>query len=188
MPNIASAHFPWLIVDKDAKPVLFFGEDMSDRTYHLPQSPKAFPLQYVFANDESKELDLKPIETEELIGLVSNQPVEKTGCVFGTQTFGNYHGTKLTFFVQHFLGEGPQHWQSLSADMAMKADLQPHDDGIRVTILWNEKPLAETEVRLSSEDGQEQGKSKTDSDGSFVFTGKQLKPGLHAVMAGFEDL
>jgi N-acetylneuraminic acid mutarotase len=186
-PNFASAHFPWLITDKDAKPVLFFGEDLSDRAYPMPKSLSAFPLKHVNTRNTSEALSLQPTETETLVGLVATRPVEPTGCIFGTQTFGNYHGTKLVYYVQHFLSDDPQDWQGPPDTMAMAARIKPHEDGIRVTVVWNEKPLGDAEVTLSSEDGKEQGKSKTDAEGSVVFTGKQLKPGLHAVMVGWKD-
>jgi N-acetylneuraminic acid mutarotase len=187
VPNLVSAHFPWLILDDDAKPVLFFGEDLSDRAYHLPESLAAFSLDHVIEDGKPEQLSLKPVETDELVGLIASQPIKPLGCVFGTQTFGNYHGTKLVYYVQHFLGEDSKQWKCPAAEMALKADIEPHEDGIRVTVLWDQKPLADVEVKLSCDDGAEQGIAKTNSDGCVVFTGKQLKTGLHGIMVGFND-
>jgi hypothetical protein len=185
--NIASAHFPWVMLNDESKPVLFFGEDLSDRTYHLPKSLSAFPLKHFNESDKSHLIQMHPFESEKLIGLVASESINRTGCVFGTYTYGNFRGSKLVYYVQHFPGDDPQQWQCPPSESGLQAQIQPHDDGIRVTINWNQKPLADAEVRLSASDGDEHGLASTHPDGSVTFTGEQLKQGLNAIMVGYID-
>ncbi len=188
VPNLASAHFPWLMVDDEGKPVLFFGEDLSDRTYHLPKNLVAFPLkQHTNASDEATVLKLNSVESETLVGLVAAEAVKPNGCIFGTETYGNYRGTKLVYFVQHCLGDDPNAWQGPPNDVALQAKLQPQGDVVHVTVLWNQKPLVDAEVKLSCAEGHEEGSAKTDANGSVTFTGEQLEKGLNALMVGFTD-
>lgn len=187
IPSVALAHFPWLMVNDDGKPVLFFGEDLSDRTYHLPENLAAFPLQRVAKDAKANDLQMQSVESETLVGLVATESVDPVGCIVGTQTYGNYHGTKLVYYVQHCLGNDPKTWQDQPIADGLQAQFKPHDDGLRVSFSWNQKPLAEAAVKLSSSNGQEQGSATTDADGSVTFAGEQLKGGLNAVMVGFTD-
>lgn len=187
IPSIANAHFPWLMVNDDGKPALFFGEDLSDRTYHLPKNLASFPLKQIGDSNETHDLKMDLVESETHVGLVATDSVAANGCIVGTQTYGNYHGTKLVYFVQHCLGSDPQHWQLPPSDDALQANIEPYENGVKVLVTWNKKPLAESEVKLSSEDGNEQGSAKTDGKGVVTFTGKQLRIGLNAIMVGFTD-
>ncbi len=187
LPHKASAHFPWLMVNDDGKLALFFGEDLSDQTYHLPKGLAAFPLKQANGSDNVKELKLNAVESDALVGLVTAEPITIEGCVYGTQTYGNYHGTKLVYFVQHLLSDRAKHWPSPPRDFGFQAKLQPQDGGVRVTVLWDQKPLADAEVNLSSGDGEENGTAKTDSEGTVTFRDEQLKKGLNAVVVGFTD-
>ncbi len=187
VPHVASAHFPWLIVNEHGKPVLFFGEDLSDRTYDLPKSLEAFPLKQIGNGDETHDLKMSPIESDTLVGLVANDTIQAKGCIVGTQTYGNYHGAKLVYFVQHYLGSDPQDWRTSPSHAALHCDIQPDAKGVKVQVTWNEKPLVDAGVTLSSEEGKEQGSATTDGKGEVTFTGEQLQHGLNAIMVGFTD-
>ncbi|MFG0262709.1 MAG: kelch repeat-containing protein [Novipirellula sp. JB048] len=186
-PGAALAHFPWLILNQDGKPVLFFGEDLSDRTYHLPKSLAAFPLAQITGDSKTKSLKMQPVESDTLVGLVATESIDAEGCIVGTQTYGNYHGTKLVYFVQHCLGNDPANWQSTPREKGLHAKIEEQDGGVCVTVLWNQKPLADVDLKLSSEDGQEQGAATTDAEGRVTFSGSQVSTGLNAIMVGFTD-
>ncbi len=187
LPNLASAHFPWLMINDEAKPVLFFGEDLSDRTYHLPKNLAAFPLKHSIGSGNTHELTMQSIESETLVGLTATESLKPEGCLFGTQIYGNYHGTKLVYFVQHFLGDDPKKWQSPPSDFNLQAKLEPLQDGIRVSVFWDQKPLADAQVKLSCNEGHEEGSATTDASGVVTFSGEQVEDGLNAIMVGFAD-
>lgn len=186
------AHFPWLALDDEGKPILFFGEGLNDRTYHLPESMTHFELKHARGDDESESLKLQPVSTDDLVGLQAAEAVEPTGCIYGTQTYGIYHGSKLVYYVQHFPSSNPATWttpatEGNSGGDQLRAKITATDEGIRVLVLWQEKPLPNAEVKLFCDEGHEEGSAKTNDDGVVTFTSKQVEPGLNAIMVGFTD-
>ncbi|WP_372724314.1 kelch repeat-containing protein [Novipirellula sp.] len=191
-PTPVHAHFPWLAQNDQGKPILFFGEGLDDRTYHLPESMKAFELWQTDGNSAPKSLTLQTVSTDDLVGLQAADAVAKTGCIYGTQTYGIYHGSKLVYHVQHFPSPDPATWttppaEGKSGGNQLRAEIKAVDEGIRVLVLWQQKPLPNAEVKLFCDEGHEEGSAKTNDDGVVTFSSKQVEPGLNAIMVGFTD-
>ncbi|TWU17372.1 N-acetylneuraminate epimerase [Novipirellula galeiformis] len=183
----AEAHFPWLAVDGEGKPVLFFGEDLSDRTYPFPDSMREFKIQQRDKAGQSQRFEMKPVSTETLVGLKASESAKSEGSLYGTQPYGIYHGSKLVYFVQHFPGSGPSTWIDSASDSMLRASITPHGDGIRVAVHWNDQPLTNVEVKLFCREGHQEAAAKTSEQGVVTFTGDELEAGLNAVMVGFTD-
>ncbi|EMI20460.1 Kelch repeat type 1-containing protein [Rhodopirellula maiorica SM1] len=186
-PQSANAHFPWLALDDEGKPILFFGEGLDDRTYHLPESMSQFELKHAHSKDQTKPLQLQPVSTDDLVGLRSAHSVKPTGCIYGTQTYGVYHGSKLVYYVQHFPSLDPATWTTGNIPNKLRAKVTADKDGIQVSVFWQEKPLSDAEVKLFCDEGHEEGSAKTDENGVVTFTNQQVEPGLNAILVGFTD-
>lgn len=184
----ADAHFPWLTIDASRHPVLFFGEDVTDRTYHLPESLSEYPLAHVTADGKRQPLKMLPIDTDDLIGLRSTTSVPTLGSIIGSQTYGLMRGSKLVYYTQHLLSDDTSKWSTDAIDgLDLQASVSPHDDGIRVVVRWQGKPLPKVDVKLYCDDGHEEGAATTDDQGAVIFVAKQLEAGMNALRVGFTD-
>ncbi|MEM9588479.1 MAG: kelch repeat-containing protein [Planctomycetota bacterium] len=183
--STASAHFPWLASDEKGKAVFWFGESITERTYHLPE--KVAGIQLV-PQGADKPVEMEEVDTDDLIGMVSTSPLDREKELAGSVTYGLYHGTKLTYHVEHLPHQSPQDWPS---EPRKNADLQTiitsTGNGVSVVVLKHGKPLADVGVKLFCEDGHEEGYGKTDNAGLITFTGNEVESGLNAIMVGVTD-
>jgi hypothetical protein len=178
------AHFPWLDVDKEGKAVLFFGETPAERDYKLPESIASAKLFAVEADQSKKPVELNKVETDDFIGLVSNEPVAKEADLASQVTYGIYHGTLLTYHLQHQGKLATTHSADSKAAEGLAASIVDTDSGVDVYVSFNGKPLAKADVKLFCEEGHEEGEATTDKDGKVSFTDKQVEEGLNAVLVG----
>lgn len=183
----ARAHFSWLIVDDGGHAVYFFGESIADRTYHLPERLADVDVEQRDVNGKATAIKLAPVETDDLVGRRSEKAVSGTGTLVASGSYGVYHGTKLTYYNQHFLGDSKA-WSSKPAeDLLLQTILEADAAGLRVTLLWKGKPLADTEVKLFCSEGDEEANATTGNDGKVLFDTTDIEAGLGAVMASFVD-
>lgn len=181
----AAAHFPWLATDDEGHAVLWFGEGLDDRTYHMPEAVAKVEIRR--GGDETP-LKMQAVDSEAFVGLRSVEPVEGDDELFATVTYGLYHGTKLTYHVEHLPGPGGQRL----ADRAREAEMQTvlarqADGGLAVSLLRDGKPVSGAAIKLFSGDGRERAVAESDSDGRVRFPASAVQPGLNAVMAGVTD-
>lgn len=183
----AEAHFPWLDKAADGKVVLFFGEDLTDRTYHLPESLQAFPLQH-HHDGQVTDLELVAVDTDAMVGLQSADPAAADGLVYGEKVYGDFRGSTLVYYVQHFLGADPQAWSKLSAGgEGLQVSLAPAESGLAATVLWHGKPLPAVDVKLFCADGHEEASKTTNAEGVVAFAKDDLEGGLNALMVGLTE-
>ncbi|QDV70505.1 N-acetylneuraminate epimerase precursor [Rosistilla carotiformis] len=188
MSSQATAHFPWLAIDDDRHPILYFGEDVTDRQYHLPESLAEYPLAHLDADGKRTALSMQPIDNDDLIGLRAEAAVPASGSIVGSQTYGLMRGSKLVYYTQQLLDTDPAKWaKTAPAGIDLAASLIPQEDGIRVAVTFKGKPLPEVDVKLYCDDGDEEGSATTDDQGAVVFTAKQLESGYNALRVGFTD-
>ena len=193
--SIAEAHFPWLVTNDQGHAEMWFGESLDDRTYPMPAKVKAIPIHGASAKQAIK---MQAIKSDDLVGLESAKPVDGHQEIAGTVTYGLYHGTRLTYHVEHLSGSDPHKWPTTArpgaalqtivvpSDKAIK-DKGISDEGITVTVLHQGKPLAKTEVKLHCEEGHEEASRKTDSNGIVRFSSSEVEPGLNAVVIGLTE-
>lgn len=187
-PTTALAHFPWLDVNESGRVELFFGEDLTDRTYHLPESMADYSVE-VADKDSRTSVALQNVSTDSFVGLVSGDQIGKTvGTIEGTTTYGIYHGSKLVYSTQHFLGTNPTGWQAesrLPLNVAVTAgDESETPGGIRVTVWADGKPADGLDVKLYSAKGVQEDSQTSAADGSVQFAAAKLRLGLNAIVVG----
>ncbi|QDT70279.1 Kelch motif protein [Planctomycetes bacterium MalM25] len=178
----ACAHFPWLYVNDDAYPRLFFGEGLSDRDYHLPESVEGAEIHQSAIDAPAKLLTMEGLEEEGFFGLEGEDPIEPRGRLTTTIVYGSYHGSKLTYYAQHFPAEAPQAWPAAGDDAKFQATLGVAGDELVATILWDGEPAAATGVTLSNEVGGEGVSTKTDAEGIARFPLDKVHDGLNGLM------
>ncbi len=66
LTSVSQAHFPWLVKDKEGKAVLYFGENLADKTYKIPDSIASAKIFATNAKGESREVATQRVETTEL--------------------------------------------------------------------------------------------------------------------------
>ncbi len=180
--STANAHYPWLAKSSDGKAILFFGETPADRTYKLPQSIAGAK---VFTDSKAEQpIEVVATESDDLIGLVSKEPVAKDASLISKVTFGIYHGTKLDYYVQHQGGALPSAKPSSADAKGLHACAVDTDKGVDVFVHFNGKPTKHAEVKLYCQEGHEEAKATTDEDGKVSFTDKEVEEGLNAILVG----
>ncbi len=185
--STAVAHFPWLVRTEDGKAAYFFGENLADRTYHLPESIAKAEVQLLAQGQAPAPLQLVAVDTDSLVGLVSKDKVPADAQLCSQVTFGVYHGARLDYYTQHHAGKLPQGRgadQAKEHTLRLSAELVATPTGVDAYVSWDGKPLADAEVKLHSADGSAQGQATTDASGKASFEHKQIHEGLNGILVG----
>lgn len=184
----SAAHFPWLFVTEESHPRLFFGEGLADRDYHLPEAVAAAEVWQAAIDAPNKALKLEPLEEKGFVGLEGEDPIEPRGRLQTTVVYGSYHGSKLTYYAQHFPDEAPAAWPTApAAEQRMQARLTVESGRLRATVLLDGKPLAGVEATLSHEDGGPGSGDTTDDEGVAEFELAKVQEGLNGLMVMHVD-
>lgn len=186
--NSALAHFPWLVRTEDGKAAYFFGDNVADRTYHLPETIAKAEVQLVSGGAEPTQLRLIAVDEDSLVGLVSEDEIPADAQLCSQVTFGIYHGARLDYYTQHQAGKLPtsrEAYQPNPCPLRLMAELVDTQTGVDAYISWDGKPLADAEVKLCSADGSEQGEATTDAAGKVSFDDKQIQDGLNGIVVGY---
>lgn len=187
MTSACQAHFPWLIKDKDGKAVLYFGENLADKTYKIPDSIAGAKILATNNLGELNEVATQRVETSELVGLVSAEPVAPATHISTEVTFGIYNGGRLNYYCNHVdINTKPVDPKpaSKSKPPRLSAKVVATPSGVDVYATWDDKPLKDVEVKLYCAEGHEEGNAKTDAEGKVSFTHKQVEDGLNGIMFG----
>lgn len=183
-PITSQAHFPWLTVDDNGQAIMFFGEGLQDRTYHLPESIAKAELVWHLANTADK-LEMLQVDEEKFVGLKSKQSIKPTGLLAMQVVYGDFQGMQLIYYAQHNLGDAKQWNKEPIKNQKLQAIVRMQDDGgSECQIVWEGKPLADADVTLFCEEGHEEGKAKTNAAGVVVFSKAQVEDGLNAILVG----
>jgi hypothetical protein len=183
----ARAHFPWLVVAEDANAVLFFGESPADRAYKLPESLADAKVYCVDTQGTRTDVPLQATETEKLIGLVSEKPVDRAAQLRSEVTYGVYHGMLLKYYLAHYGAELPKELPAsvpaatdgerdavTAKPTALQAQLAKSADGLAVRVTWQGKPLQNAKVQLFADDGRETASAQTNAEGQVSFANSKL--------------
>ncbi|TWU35738.1 N-acetylneuraminate epimerase precursor [Novipirellula aureliae] len=179
------AHFPFLTTDDDGHATMWFGTSIDDQTYPMPENIQSIELS---SQNIEKPVATSPVDSDSLVGIRSQAPIELNAEIFGTTTYGLYHGTKLTYHVEHLPQSDPKTWPTEPrSESALQTTIRPTDEGIEVHVFKGKEPLADTDVKLFRDESSESVEQTTDAAGSVRFAANALQAGLNVVMVGIQD-
>lgn len=184
----AYAHFPWLVRNDAGKAEYFFGENLADRTYHMPDSLADAAVVVLQDDGEAKPLSLVALANDDFVGRVCTETIPASASLRSEATFGIYHGTLLTYFTKYqgSVENSKDSFATAAAKDSPKLDARVGKsvDGVDVLIIKEGKPLAAAKVSLLSSAGEKIAEAVTGDWGIASFNFDQLGPGLNAIMTG----
>jgi hypothetical protein len=183
--NRAEAHFPFLAPDGEGNVVMFFGENLADRSYHLPAAIENSKLIRVGSNQSRQELDSKKVDSEKFVGLVAPVKLQSGDLVAAHATYGIYHGSRLDYYCVYLSAIEPSDSPTtVQTDHPLVARLSENAEGVQVEIRWHGEPVSGASVSLSDKDGQARVQGKTNREGQMTLSLKDLESGLNALVIG----
>jgi uncharacterized GH25 family protein len=185
LAQVGQAHFLWVkTITENDKPhaFLFFGENVLDEAYHLPESLADTKVWRRTADGRRAELPLKPWEGEDRIGLGAPLSGEPAYVLEASKQYGVYGTALLTYWAKHVHAETTEQFNAAGASRELKLEIVPRVEGneLVLTVNWDGKPLAGAEVTVAVGDA-EPAEMKTNDAGRVT-----LKPegtGLVGVLA-----
>lgn len=164
MPTVASAHFPWLMVDQDNRAVLFFSEGIHEREYHTPDAVAQAEVSLV-TDDQRNVLQMPAVVEDGFDGRRSQSPTPDGARLVSVIQYGVYHGTLLRYAAKH----QPLGQESADSGLPLDASVTPAEEGgLAVHVAWQKEPLAGVDVSLTDAEGQAHD-AKTDDQGAATF-------------------
>ncbi len=165
------AHFPWIALDKQGHALLFFSESPTDRDYHLPESVlQAKVTAHNAGHKEPQPIEFVTLESGDVTGTRSKEPIGRSSTLSTSFTYGNYHGTLLKYYAQLLPPIGSKEAAAPSAgSTSLSASITATKLGMEVTVRWDGKPLAGAGVTIIDAEG-EQFEDKTNADGKVSFS------------------
>jgi hypothetical protein len=185
--SVSHAHFPWLIKDKEGKAVLYFGENLADKTYKIPSSIAAAKIVGTDEQGAMMEVKTTRVETSDLVGLVSSEPQPHLTSLSAEVTFGIYNGGRLNYYCNHVAinpNAAVSSEKSASNSPRLSTRIVGNSKGIDVYAFLDGKPLKDVEIKLFCAEGHEEGSETTDMEGKVSFSKKQVEAGINGIMFG----
>jgi uncharacterized GH25 family protein len=168
-----NAHFLWVkTVTENDKPhaFLFFGENVLDEAYHLPESLADTKVWYRTGKAKRSELPLKPWEGEDRIGLGAPLAGDSAYVLEASEQYGVYGTALLRYGAKHTHAATAEQLNAAGPSKDLKLDIVPRVEGeeLVLTVNWNGKPLAGAEVTCAVGDAEAVA-MKTDEAGRVKF-------------------
>jgi hypothetical protein len=184
------AHFLWLkTITESGKPhaFLFFGENVLDEAYHLPESLADTKVWIRGANSNRNELPLKPWEGEDRIGLGAPLAADVAYELEANEQYGVYGTALLTYWAKHVHAASVEQFNAAGSSKELKLDIVPRFEGdeLVLTVSWDGKLLAGAEVTIAVGDAEAVEK-KTDDGGRVTL--KLEGKGLVGVLANRKEI
>ena len=184
----ATAHFPWIYVTDESYPRLYFNESLAERDYHLPETIAAAEVRQDAIDAPAKLLTMGELDDEGYVGLEGDSPIEPRGRVSTTVVYGNYHGSKLVYYAQHFPAASPESWpQEPKESDGLQALMGVDGDRLVVTVMRDGEPLAGATATLTNEEGGEGVSAPTGPKGDARLPLDAVVDGLNGVMVMVKD-
>jgi N-acetylneuraminic acid mutarotase len=181
-------HFLWLKITpaKDGHQAQLFFSEAADlegdklpskvadaSVFHLDEKGKRTPLKLELAAND------KPLKTCTL-------PATECRSVSTTCTYGNYHGTLLTYYSKAIHTVDPGNLAKVAKDKDQLLDIIPSfsDGSYQLKVTWKGQPVADAELTVTDSEGEET-TLYADKQGLAKFTAKNS--GIHGVLSHHED-
>jgi hypothetical protein len=179
------AHFTFLCPGEGDQILLFFGENLADRTYHLPVAIKNSQLTLISNNDKREQLAATSIDSDDFVGLIVSAKLQTGDMIVSTATYGIYHGSKLDYTSCLLTSiTDPKPVSSSEDSPPFRSRVSKTSDGIELLVTWKGQPLCGASVILIDSQGVTRGEGKTDEKGRLSFLAKEIDDGLNALVIG----
>lgn len=184
--SISQAHFPFISANDDGQIVLFFGENLAERTYKIPPAVEKAELFRVGLEGQIEKLETKPVQSDELVGMSTMTHLKPGEAAITQMRYGIYHGTRLDYYCLHFasVAESPHQKVLEQLEHALQAIPVWTEKGVEVTVTWQGAPLKDAKVSLYCDQGHSEGEEQTDGEGKVLFSHDQVEDGLNALLIG----
>ncbi len=183
------AHYMWLkTIDLDGRPqaYLSFGETPNEEDYPLPDEVAGAKIHRRTPDGKSVELASEAIDTDQRVGLMALLPADKPCVVESSCRYGLYRDSLLVYYAKHVHSASGDELAVAGPSPEFRLDIVPRaaGGGVELTVLWDGKPLAGSEVSLAVGNG-EAVKKTTDQEGHVTW--RPDADGLVGVIARFKD-
>jgi len=163
------AHFLWLkTISQDDKPqaFLFFGENVADEAYHMPERIAKTKVWLRAAEGKRSELKTKDLESEDRIGLIAPLESDEALVLEANQPYGIYGKSMLVYYAKHVHAGNAGEFNASGESKDLKLDIVPQakDGELELRVLWQGKPLKGVELVVSM-GGAEPIEKTTDDEG-----------------------
>jgi N-acetylneuraminic acid mutarotase len=191
---LAEAHFPFVATDSAGRVEVWFGDSLTDHTYPMPETVTTMSLRQLPLGD-TETLSTQLIQTDDFVGLRTSDSIQADGEIVGSVVYGIYHGTKLTYHVEHLPSPDAAAWPTTPRDTKMpQTVVTPHvDGGVQVLVLRGDQPLPNVSVRSLAAPTNSAAKTTadqattTDQDGIVRFHADQIAKGINALQLQFKS-
>lgn len=182
------AHFPFLATNDQGEVVLFFGENLANRTYKIPPAVEKAEVRRIDRDGQGTPMETKAVETESFKGMTTGASLKPGEAAVTRIRYGVYHGTLLDYYCVHLPSLGPVGDQPKPSkfDIPLNAQVLSTEQGIDVLVTWQGQPVKSAKVSLSCSEGHTEAEEKTDSEGKVRFTSTQIEPGMNALLIGHQ--
>jgi uncharacterized GH25 family protein len=185
----SQAHFLWLkTIGQGDKPqaFLFFGETAQDEAYHMPERMANTEVWRRAPGGKRTKLELKPLETDDRIGLTAPLEADSPCVLEANQQYGVYGKSLLVYYAKHVRAKTADQLNAAGSSDDLKLEIVPkakHGE-LTLTVLWNGKPLPDAKLSVAAGDAEAVEKT-TGDDGRITF--KPEGKGIVGVLANHLD-
>jgi Galactose oxidase, central domain len=188
IPSDVQAHFPWLAIDEDNRVVQFFGENVANRNYKLPEKIATAEVLAFGHDGTASSIAMETIEIDEFIGRRSQTVADPLQRFESNVTYGIHGGSRLDYYSSAIPGKLPKSMEDSSSVVSharLKCLAFDTEGAVKIQVTWENQPLIGTEVKLFNEKGDETASEKTNANGQVDFTDAQVEEGMNAILVGF---
>lgn len=174
------AHFTWIATDDEGHALLFFSEGPHERDYNVPDAVAAAEVTAFNSDGKAEQVSLTDAEEDGFAGRRS-ETADFAGRTLCTNfQYGIYGDTLLTYYAKYIpAGKAAT---GLPERPRLDVDIKASHGGVEVTVYWEQKPLADADVSVAS-DQDDAPRAKTNKEGKARFA--HLDKGLVGFLVGY---
>ncbi|MEM7312483.1 MAG: hypothetical protein AAF497_04960 [Planctomycetota bacterium] len=181
-------HFLWLKItptNNGQQAQLFFSEAADIEGDKLPS--KVAEAEIIHLDEKGKRSPLKfAMAPNDKPWKICDIPSTECRSISTTCTYGNYHGTLLTYYTKAIHTVDPGNLAKVATDKKQLLDIVPSysEGGYEFTVLWKGKSLKDAELTVTDSEGEES-TLYADKNGRAKFAPQNS--GIHGVLSHYEE-